>query len=197
MIDSYAIFSMTHLLWKLAILGALLAASMLMAGCTAVSPKYQATVDNVRALQAVSAGTVSVGQFTAKDVGLNYLTIRGSAYTSPYNDSYAEYLKEALRSELESAGKLGSKADVVITGQLLKNTLSASIGTGTATIAVQFMVIRNSSIIFDKVLSVDTQWESSFIGAIAIPVAQQNYVDTVKQVLGKLFSDKDFQRSIQ
>lgn len=165
-------------------------------GCAAVAPSYQPANDNVRALQAMPGGKVSLGQFTAKSDDLNHITIRGGAYTSPQNDSFAEYLKAALRKELESSGRLDSKASVVITGELLKNSLDAAIGTGTAVISARIVVTRGTEKIFDKIFVGESQWESSFMGAVAIPAARRNYADTMKKLLGKLFSDVDFQKSI-
>ncbi|MFZ6689098.1 hypothetical protein ACO0K0_15255 [Undibacterium sp. SXout11W] len=193
--NTFTSFS-TAILRKMFMLGTIVIA-MSLTGCAAVAPKYQATVDNAKTLQATQGGVASVGPFTAKNANLNQLSLRGGAYTSPYNNSYAEYLKEALRVELESAGKLGNNTNVVITGELLKNSLDAAIGTGTANVSARFVVTRDKNKSYDKVLSADTQWESSFVGAIAIPAARQHYADAVKQLLGKLFEDKDFQQSIK
>ncbi len=116
--NTFTLFS-TAILRKMFMLGTI-AIAMSLTGCAAVAPKYQATVDNAKTLQATQGGVASVGQFTAKNASLNQLSLRGGAYTSPYNNSYADYLKEALRVELESAGKLGNNTNVIITGELLK-----------------------------------------------------------------------------
>ncbi|WP_394781649.1 hypothetical protein [Undibacterium sp.] len=195
MIPATHIFLLTTFVRKLAIGGAM-AAFALLTGCAAVSPRYAPTIDNVKVLQALPGGSAKVGEFTAKEPALNHLSIRAGAYTSPYNDSYAEYFKEALLSELESSGKLNRASKAVITGQLLKNSVDASIGTGTAMISVRVKVDQDSAVVFDKVISAETHWESSFMGAIAIPAARSNYVNTVTQTLGKLFADPDFQRAI-
>jgi hypothetical protein len=165
-------------------------------GCSAVAPAYQPSIDNTRALQQLPDRKVSVGTFTARTPELNHISLRGGAFNSPFNDSYAEYLKAALRSELESAGKLDSTAQVTITGELLENALDAAIGTGTARISARIMVTRGKDKVFDKIVVGTSSWDSSFMGAVAIPAARQNYADTMKKLLAQLFSDPDFRAAL-
>lgn len=180
----------------LSALGAI-AVGLWLTGCASAMPRYQATVSNARALQALPGGSVSVGRFTAGDESLNHLSVRGNAFVSPYGDSYAEYFREALKAELESAGKLRTDSAVVITGELLVNSLEAGVSTGAAKVSARVAVTRDTRRVFETVLSTETQWESSFIGAIAIPAAQQNYADAVRQLLGKLFANQEFQQSLR
>ena len=176
---------------------ACMAASTLTGCVTVVAPPYQATIDNVRTLQTAPDGKVSLGQFTAKSPDLNHLSIRASTYNSPFNDSYADYLKEALRAELESAGKLALGAPVVITGELQTNALDPAVGTASAHISARIVVKRGNDVVFDKVVHGDSEWESSFIGAIAIPLARQQYGETLKKLIGNLFADPDFKKIFQ
>jgi len=171
------------------------ALALLLTGCASTAPNYQATNDNTRTLQLVSGGNVGVGNFTAASDDLNHLTIRAERFSSPYNDSFAEYLKQALRSELEASGKLNANSATTITGILLKNELNTPFDIGTAHISARIVVTRNSTSLFDKVISGDSQWESSFIGAIAIPASRQHYADAIKKLLRNLFADPDFRKA--
>ncbi|MBC3909361.1 hypothetical protein [Undibacterium umbellatum] len=45
----------------------------------------------------------------SRQIGVNRLTIRAYVHTLPFEDSFAAHFKEALRSKLDSAGKLGKK----------------------------------------------------------------------------------------
>ena len=49
---------------------------------------------------------------------------------------------------------------------------------------------------YDKTLSDRYEWESSFMGGIAIPRAIQNYVVTIQRMLRKLYTDPEFARAI-
>lgn len=182
---------------KTGLLAALICTAML-AACTTVAPSYQATVDNVKVLQKMSGnGVAEVGKFTVADDSLNHLRIRASVYASPANGSFSEYIKEAVKNELASAGKLGNNTNAVISGQLLKNYLDGSYGVGKATVSVRFTVTRGTTISYEKIITGETTWDSPFVGAIAIPEAQRNHTEAVKQLLGNLFADADFQKSIQ
>jgi hypothetical protein len=170
-------------------------ATMSLTGCaTVVATPYQPTNDNVRSLQALPGGLVSLGEFTAKSPDLNHLSIRSNSFTSPFNDSFAEYLKAALRSELEASGKLDPKSPVVITGELQTNSIDPAMGTANAHISARIVIKRGNETVFDKVVHGDSEWESSFIGAIAIPMARQQYGETLKKLLANLFADPSFKK---
>jgi len=177
----------------------LLAALGLMTGCTATAPQYQATNNNVGVLSGGS-GKVGVGEFKLgpKGESLNHLTIRGSSYVSPVDKSWAAYLREALKAELAASSRLDDKSATVVTGTLLTNELDGS-GTsvGTARISADFVVVRNGTQTYRRTLTADGKWESSFIGGIAIPAAQQHYVATVSALLSQLFADPDFVGAIK
>jgi hypothetical protein len=49
---------------------------------------------------------------------------------------------------------------------------------------------------FDRELSVDTSWESSFIGGIAIPLAANNYEGLYRKLIGKLLDDPAFRVAV-
>jgi hypothetical protein len=57
------------------------------------------------------------------------------------------------------------------------------------------MVDRSGQVVFDKMLSATQQWDSSFIGAIAVPMAVQNYAGAVQKLVGVLLADSDFQHA--
>lgn len=173
-----------------------LALGLALAACTtAAPPSYSGTIDNIRTLDTLPQGKVSLGPFTSKGSVGDSMTIRASTFEAPNKGSFADYLKSALQAELVSDGRFDATAQVVISGELLANVVNADIGTGTAHVSARFVVARSGTTVYDKVLNSDTQWESSFIGAIAIPLARQQYVDAVKKLIGNLFNDPDFRRA--
>lgn len=170
-----------------------------LSGCASTAPQYQVANSNVQALS-VGAGKVAVGKFGygAKGTKLNQLTIRGGSYDSPVEKSWAAYLQEALKAELVASNRLTDNADAVITGVLLENDLDGSgANIGTAHISAKFVVTRSGHITYERQLTIDKQWESSFIGGIAIPLARQSYIAAMSELLGKLFTDTEFIRAIQ
>ncbi|VAW58244.1 hypothetical protein MNBD_GAMMA11-2817 [hydrothermal vent metagenome] len=166
--------------------------------CSINAPKYQPSTDNSNLLQDTSDNKLSVGEFTQKSPDVNDLSLRGGSLVSPYNESYTLYLNKALEEELKLAGIWDNKSTTKISGTLIENELDISgFSVGTASIKVKFVVTRDSNIVYSKQLSASHEWESSFIGAIAIPAGQNNYHIVVQKLFNKLFSDKDFMAAIK
>lgn len=163
--------------------------------CAGVAPAYQATNDNVRLLQADKNSKLATGEFKNGKKGkeLDNLSIRAGAYTSPYEGSFALYLREAIRAELEAAGRWDPNSRVRISGELLDNALEAGASTGSGLVSAHFVVERAGMKSYDKTLTAKHQWESSFMGPVAIPAARQGYAATVQKLVNQLFADKDFQ----
>lgn len=170
------------------------------AGCSMVAPKYTPSVSSVQALKQSSDIKADVAPFDSKEQkgNANPISLRGSQMHSPYNDSYAAYLTEAVRQDLILAGKLSPKSDLVITGTLLKNDLSTgTVSAGEGDIEARFIVRKGKAVRYDQVKQARTQWKSSFVGAVAIPKAQQQYPVLVKALLDKLYSDPAFMKALQ
>lgn len=170
------------------------ALSALAACVTAPAPAYQPGIANLQALR-VNATPIGVDDFAA-DVGVNdsRLGIRADAMTGGGGDgAFSTYLQQALEAELRNAGRLDPAAGLRLSGTLTKNHLDANdLSVGRASIGARFVLTRGGRIVYDKVHSVDHQWESSFLGAIANPAAVQGYVATVQKLTGQLFTDPAF-----
>lgn len=180
---------------------ALILSFSIMTGCASVAPVYVAKNENIRVLQSKPGAKIGAGDILIKKENadrLNQLTIRGGGYTSPYQDSFANYLKEALIIELRAAGRWDPSSTIKISGELLENDLDGSgMNTGTARVGARFIIDHSGVTAYNKVLTADHSWESSFMGAIAIPKARENYVATVQKLLGMLFSDAEFLDAIR
>jgi hypothetical protein len=175
-------------------------ACLCITGCSMMAPTYSASIPNVQKLKDAGDIKAKVGAFdSAKDpANANPISIRGSSLNSPYNSSYSDYLAAAIRQELEMAGKLSATSDIEISGTLLKNDLDASgFSTGYGTIEARFIVKKGPQVRYDKVKAAKTQWDSSFVGAVAIPKAQQEYSNLVQQLLIVLYGDQEFTQALK
>ncbi len=173
---------------------------VLASGCSMMAPQYSASLTNVQMLKDASAFSAKVGEFSSgKDpANANPISIRGSSLNSPYASSYALYLAEAIKQELSLAGKLSPVAEVEISGVLQKNDLDASgFSKGTGIMEARFVVKKSGQIRYDQVKLVNSEWESSFAGAIAIPKAQQEYPVLVQKLLAALYGDAAFIKALQ
>ena len=171
-------------------------AAAFMVGCTHMTPTYQESVDNVNKLQAAGKASVNVGNFTGKNE-LQRLSARANSFTSPYNDSFSEYIREALRLELVRAGILDTNSPVTIEGVLEANDLDIGVEVGLQNISVRFIVRRNPKVIYEKIITTQHRWGSAFIGAVAIPMARDAYPAAVSKLFSQLFSDPEFIAAIR
>ena len=179
---------------------ALLLVSLLLGGCATVPvPTYKPPIANTESLLQHQGNKLEVGQVTAAGGVPNArLSVRGSSLegTGP-NHTFSAYLQEALTNELTTAGRLDHNAPTRIDATLTRNELDGSgFSKGKADLGARFVVVRDGRSIYDKTLSVHHEWESSFIGAVAIPAAIQNYPTAVQKLVGKLFQDKDFVKAV-
>lgn len=179
---------------------ALISLVAMASGCSFMAPQYSASLTNVQKLKDAGEISAKVGEFSsAKDpANVNPISIRGSSLDSPYAGSYALYLAEAIKQEFSLAGKLSPGADVEISGVLQKNDIDASgISKGTGMMEARFVVKKSGQIRYDQVKLVNSEWESSFAGAIALPKAQQEYPVMVQKLLAMLYGDTAFIKALK
>lgn len=172
-----------------------------LAGCTTQLPVPMASTANRQSLRSANLVPTTVGTFKlaaglppALDTELSS-GLRGGNVTAP-SGSYAKHLKETLMAELQSAGLLDMASKAVVEGQLTQSTVDAAIGTGTARLAARFQVLRDGQLLFDKELAIDDSWDSSFVGAVAVPLAIEHYGGLYRSLVGKLVADHDFRRAL-
>jgi hypothetical protein len=176
------------------------AALALTTGCATKAPPYQPSIDNVGALKKTGSKATSVGTFGTQPgaPGATSIQLRAAQMTPPNGGTYAQYIEEALKAELDLAKRLDPKANIVITGVLVKNIINAGgISKNDGEIEARFTVRRDGQVRFEKVKRSSAEWESSFVGNIAIPKAAQQYPVLVQSLLGALYADPDFQAAVR
>jgi hypothetical protein len=166
---------------------------MALTGCAAVAPNYTPSPQTSQPLQSARVQPAKVGEISADKAANNTsITLRASSM-EPAQGTYAKYLADAIRQELELTKLYAPDGSTEITGTLLKNDLDTGLADkGIGVMEVRFIVRREGTVRFDKVKAAKTEWETSFVGAIAIPRAQQEYPRLVQTLVSALFSDPDF-----
>ncbi len=136
---------------------------------------------------------VAVADFSAaKDAGDISITLRASSMQAAQG-SYAKYLADAIKQELEIAKLYAPNANIEILGILLKNDMNTGVADkGEGVMEARFMVRRDGAVTFDRVKTARTQWDTNLVGAIAISRAQQEYPRLVQALVAELFSDTEF-----
>lgn len=182
-------------------LGATLAFALLLTGCANVQLDTTGpTATTVEALRAANLVPAGVGVFQlapGKDPTLDTALpgLRGSTL-APAKGRWSQLLKDTLVAELSSAGLYNPASAWVIEGQLTDSRVDAAFGTGTGRLAAQFTVKRGGQVVFNKHMAIDATWESSFVGAVAIPEAMNRYGAMYKQLVAQLVADPDFRRAL-
>lgn len=179
-----------------------LVAALALTGCaTGPIGAHQSSMETVQTLRQSNMGAASVGEFvpapTLQAGRDKSVSVRGSSLKSPSANSFSAYLRDSLVQDLRSAGKYDPAAGTVITGQLTQNELNAGgFSKADATVGAKFVVTRGGTSIYDKSISATHEWESSFIGAIAIPEAINQYTQMYSRLLDKLFADEEFRKAV-
>lgn len=180
---------------------AILAVTLLMlAACVSVpAPTYQPSVDLSQALLEPGYTGMAVGEFTAGDGVENAsLGMRGSRLKGGSDGTYSGYLREALITELTAAGHHDARSGIRISGTLTRNELDAAgVKVGKAALGARFVVTRDGNVVYDKDLETEHEWQSSFMGAVAIPAAISNYSIAVQKLLSAFLEDPDFLAAIE
>lgn len=165
------------------------------AGCAGPAPNYTASIDNVELLKKNAIAPIKAGQVGVMPgmPGASAISLRASSMTSPVGAHYGDYLASALRQELELAKLHNPQSPIEVSGQLLRNNIDAGgLSTNEGQIEARFIVKRADLVTYDKVKKAELKWDSAFAGAVAIPLAANNYSLMVQKLLNSLFSDPEF-----
>ena len=183
-------------------LGAGLALALQLTGCANVKMSQpKPTLTTTAALRSAPLAPANVGKFQldpSRSAGEDQsISLRGgNSVASPIDGSFAQYLRESVRVELEAAGLFDPGSQNVITGTLTQTEADAAIGTGKAKLGARFVVTRGGQVRYDNQLVVDDSWESSFVGATAIPLAAAHYEGLYRQLAAKLLGDPAFRTAL-
>jgi hypothetical protein len=177
-------------------------AAMLFTGCASVVMSVPtADIGTIEKIRAAGIAPTSVGKFIlapGKDPAMDKAVggLRGSTITAS-SGSYAKQLGDQITADLRSSGLLSENSKTVISGQLTDSKLDAAMGTGTGRLAALFFVDKDGRRVFQKELAIDAQWPSSFVGAVAIPAAINEYTSLFKKLSQKLFDDAEFRAAVK
>lgn len=180
---------------------ALIAGLAVLTGCASVKmPAPTPSAANAEKLRAAKLVPSQVGSFKLAagkpaEMDTSLSGLRGSSISAT-NGSFAGQLRDEIAAELGAAGLLDAKSRFVIEGQLTDSMVDAAMSTGKGRLAARIQVKRDGQTVFDKEIVAEATWESSFVGAIAIPAAINQYTALYKTLAGKLFDDADFRRAL-
>lgn len=176
--------------------------ALLLAGCAQIQLGAPvASVDNIQKAKASGLKRAAVGDFVlaaGKPAEMDRgVSVRSNKVTSPYDQSFAKYLKETLSAELKAAGLLDPAAPLSIRGELQDSVLDVPTSVGKGKVSARFIVVRAGKKVFEKDFSAEATWESSFVGAVAIPAAVNQYSALYRKLVGQLLDDPAFRAAVK
>ncbi|MEJ6020843.1 hypothetical protein [Ramlibacter sp. PS4R-6] len=155
-----------------------------------------ASIDNIRAARSLPLAPVALGEFRlapGRPAGIDRsIGMRTNTISSPYGESFAQYLKESLAADLGAAGLLDPASSIVVSAELNDTAMDIPPGAGSARLAARVKVTRSGRIAFDKELIVESTWPSSFVGVNAIVTAVNEYGLLYRKLVRQLLADPEF-----
>ncbi|MCB2036597.1 MAG: hypothetical protein KDF56_06790 [Ottowia sp.] len=175
---------------------------MLATGCAQIQMGAPVpSVDNMQLARASGMPLVALGSFKpAPGVAASLdqgVSVRTNTVYSPYDHSFAKYLKEALAVDLAAAGLLDPASRRTIEADLTDSRLDVPSGQAEGSVAARFSVTREGARMFDKELRASAQWEAPFVGAEAIPAALNQYGLLYRKLVRQLLEDREFQAALR
>jgi hypothetical protein len=159
------------------------------------------SIDNIQKARASGMPAVALGSFKlapGKDASLDQkVVVRSNTFYSPYDSSFANYLKETLATDLAAAGLLDPKSPTVIEGWLTDSRLEVPSGPAKAGVAARFKVTRSGALLYERELSASASWTAPFIGVEAIPGAMNEYGLLYRKLVAQLLDDPAFHAALR
>jgi len=181
-------------------LSAVLAIAILVSGCaTITAPTYTPHYESIDRLKKNNIEKMSLGEVQPRDpsASVNKIKLRAAVLVSS-NGTFANYLESAIRSDLMEMGLYDPTSTTQVDASLIKNDINISgFNTGYGEMEVMLRVSKKDGPKFEKVYSVNTQFESSFVGAVAIPKGQNEYPNLVRALLQKVYVDPAFIEAVK
>ena len=170
---------------------------LFLSACTIQVPPYSADIGTVSKLKQETVSPLSVGTIKSEKK-LNKISLRGSPLISSVGNSYGKYIENALLQELKLAKLWSGVAKKQVTGKVIDQDIDVTgFSEGSSFIKVNFIVSEENIILFEKEIMAEHTFDSSFMGAIAIPNGQKSYVELVQKLLTNLYADEEFIASIK
>ncbi|MES1156384.1 MAG: hypothetical protein ABUL73_01275 [Alphaproteobacteria bacterium] len=170
-------------------------------GCATQLPAPTSTFDNIQQTRASNIAPLSLGAFGAgpslpagREHGLSF---RADTLHPPTGGTFSGYLRETIAAELTAAGKLDPNSQHVLSGQLTRSEASTFGSQSRGELGARFQLTNGGTVVFNKEIVVDDTWPSAFMGATAIPDAENHYSGLYPKLFAALLADAEFRAAAQ
>lgn len=159
---------------------------------TYTTNRYAINAGNVVALKNYKGSKIGVGEFTATDPGKKSVTCRAvGPIPTPDGETFENYIRSALISEMQIAEIYTEPGDVVLTGNL--NQIKPSSTSGTWDISLTVNSSNGNSLTVDE----QFKFKSSFYGETACNQTAQALMPAVQNVITQVVTHQNFPSLVQ
>jgi hypothetical protein len=176
--------------WRLAALAGLCA---LLAACTSPVAELPPSLETIRVLREQAVPPMALGSFVSgsKAIGRS-ISVRLGVLRAPKGRNFAEFLGSTFETELKAAGKLDAASRLRIEGVLTESRIVENSKKGSGMLGARITLLRDGVPALSKDYRVETNWNSDWIGAIAIEQAFTDYNGLYAQLVRKVLADPEF-----
>lgn len=179
---------------------AILVLAVMATGCAQLqAPPYSTDYEALDRLKSSRPAAVKVDTVQPTDPNhrVNRISLRGVGMVSA-SGTFAKYLENALVQDLKEISAFAPEAPTRLNATIVNNDVSVgNIVTGTGTMEVALTITREGQQRLAKTYKVDTSFESSFAGMIAVRAGQEAYPQLVRALLREVYSDPEFIAAIR
>jgi len=167
--------------------------SLILTGCSYKGQNYIPNYNTINELKDKNLKQVDVIRMTSpEDKTISISIGRGTnKMHSPYMGTFSKYLEIALEEELKQASIYNNKSNIKIKTKLLTNKIDTGISLATVDLSANFTILIDKEKVFTKIYEIHHEWESSFIGAIAIPRTFENYPIAMQKLIDEFLLDDE------
>lgn len=161
-----------------------------LSACSHVAERYQPSANNLTKLRAIAPAQISVGRFIeAPAVAKTEIVCGANTISPPDGQSFAEYVRAALISELRLAGIYSETSSSVLSGRLTEVSLDSSPFAATATWILALELQGNG-----KTVSAADQYSfrSTTMNTTSCEASTRRLHDAVQNVVSKAIQDRGF-----
>lgn len=180
---------------KTFLLSVLLTGTILLDGCAHQVSSYSPSFANMSELRNISthAEKINLGAFKDPNKTKSIVCRLEGSEELPGDVTYASYLKNALKSELNQAGLYSSNSKIKLNATLDEIKADSVMGSAHWTIIMTF----NDHIQKPYTVSSSYPFSANFVADIACTQVAQSFVPAAQQFMHTLYMNEHFRKTLQ
>lgn len=170
------------------LLGLVIFIGIFSTGCSYNVSKYGASIENVNTIKSLDK-KINVQEITSSRPGLNSIGCRAAGSVgTPDSMPFETYIKNALITELQLAGKYDPRSNMVINGHLENIDFNSNLGTANWKFTLKVTSNKNRSALIESIY----EFPGSFVADKACQEVAQAFSPAVQKLIKDLVNNPRF-----